>query len=45
MTDLELAVEQFLSSLSDAEWDALVARVRPPKTEPAEANPLVASVS
>lgn len=30
MTDLQAAVEQYLASLSDDDWQALVVRVRPP---------------
>lgn len=30
MTDLQAAVEQYLASLDDDSWAALVVRVRPP---------------
>jgi hypothetical protein len=37
MTDLNAAFEEHLASLPDADWRALVARVRPP-TDPATAR-------
>ncbi len=32
MADLEAAIEEYLSNLSDRDWQALSARVRPPQT-------------
>ncbi|WP_406817399.1 hypothetical protein [Mycobacterium sp. M23085] len=37
MSDLQLAVEQYLASLDEDDWAALVVRVRPPMA--AESSP------
>jgi hypothetical protein len=42
MADLHASVEEYLASLSDGDWRALSARVRPP-TDPASARASIAT--
>lgn len=45
MGDLDAAFEQHLASMSDGDWNALVARVRPPQAPPAPPPPPLSNES